>query len=129
MSEDTRMSAPVRPQAAVLVTGGSRGIGRAICLALADLGMPVYVNYARDEAAAHATCALVEEAGGLARPLQGAVDDPQAVQAMFERIRADGCWVHTLVNNAGFCGRSGLSSLARMVCRFVMPAFFAFSPM
>lgn len=101
MSEDTRVSAPARPQAAVLVTGGSRGIGRAICLSLADLGMPVYVNYARDEAAAHATCALVEEAGGRARPLQGAVDDPQAVQAMFERIRADGCWVHTLVNNAG----------------------------
>lgn len=86
---------------AILVTGGSRGIGRAACEALADLGRPIYVNYARDRAAADATCALVEQAGGRARPLQGAVDDPAAVQAMFEQVRADGHWVHTLVNNAG----------------------------
>ena len=71
---------------AILVTGGSRGIGRAACEALADLGRPIYVNYARDRAAADATCALVEQAGGRARPLRGAVDDPAAVQAMFEQV-------------------------------------------
>ncbi|MCW7540421.1 3-oxoacyl-ACP reductase FabG [Aquabacterium sp. A7-Y] len=95
-------STPAAPaERAVLVTGGSRGIGRAACVALADLGQVIYVNYARDRAAADATCALVEQAGGRARPLQGAVEDPAAVQAMFEQIRADGHWVHTLVNNAG----------------------------
>lgn len=91
----------VQPARAILVTGGSRGIGRAACVALADLGMPIYVNYAKGRAAADETCALVEQAGGQARPVQARVDDPAEVQAMFDQIRADGHWVHTLVNNAG----------------------------
>src|SRR6218665_1273252 len=82
---------------AILVTGGSRGIGRAACVVLADLGPPIYVNYARDRAAADETCALGEQAGGR----KALVEDRAEVQAMFEKIRADGHWVHTLVNNAG----------------------------
>ena len=47
-----------------LVTGGSRGIGRGICLRLARAGAWVAVNYTADEAAARETLAMIEAAGG-----------------------------------------------------------------
>ena len=49
-----------------LVTGGSRGIGRAVCVLFARLGAKVCVNYVRDEAAAQETVALIQKAGGVA---------------------------------------------------------------
>jgi 3-oxoacyl-[acyl-carrier protein] reductase len=51
---------------AALVTGGSRGIGRAVCVLFGRLGARVCVNYVRDEAAARETVTLVEQAGGRA---------------------------------------------------------------
>ena len=47
-----------------LVTGGSRGIGRAVCLELARRGYPLLINYANSEAAACETLQAVEAAGG-----------------------------------------------------------------
>ncbi len=90
-----------KPQKAILVTGGSRGIGRAICLALADMGLPIFVNYQKNQQEAEATCALIVEAGGKAVPVAAQVGNPEDVQRMFDFIREQNCWVHTLVNNAG----------------------------
>ena len=82
-----------------LVTGGSRGIGRAICVELAKLGAKVLVNYAGNEAAAQQTVQLVKDAGGDAVPMKFDVADRAQVDAAFEQIKAGG--LHILVNNAG----------------------------
>lgn len=95
------MDKTTRPQKAILVTGGSRGIGRAICLALADLEMPVFVNYARQRDAALQTCAALADAGATGIPVHADVADQEQVTRMFAEIREQGYWVHTLVNNAG----------------------------
>ena len=65
-----------------LVTGGSRGIGRAICLALAEDGADVAVNYRRDAAAASETVAAIEALGRKARAYQASVDDFDALSVM-----------------------------------------------
>ena len=91
----------IRPQKAALVTGGGRGIGRAICLALGAGGIPIFVNYRSDAAAAAEVCRLIRDGGGTAEPIQADVADRAAVQAMFAAVRARGFWVQTLVNNAG----------------------------
>jgi len=84
-----------------LVTGGSRGIGRAISVELGRGGATVVVNYAGNEAAARETCALVEAAGGKAEARRFDVADAAACQAVIEEtIQAHG-GLHILVNNAG----------------------------
>ncbi|MFZ2050940.1 MAG: 3-oxoacyl-ACP reductase FabG [Solirubrobacteraceae bacterium] len=84
-----------------LVTGGSRGIGAAIGLALAAEGWAVGVNYRSDRAAAEATVSQIEQAGGRALALQGDVTDPQQIEAAFERLSDELGPVLVLVNNAG----------------------------
>lgn len=85
-----------------LVTGGSRGIGRAICLDLAKHGAKVVINYAGNEAAAAETAKTIKDAGG-ADPvvMQFDVSDSAAVDAAFKTIKADLGGLHILVNNAG----------------------------
>lgn len=84
-----------------LVTGGSRGIGRAIAVELAKGGATVVVNYAGNEAAALEACALVEQAGGRAEARRFDVGDPEACkQAVDEVVKAHG-GLHVLVHNAG----------------------------
>lgn len=87
----------------VLVTGGSRGIGRAICTALAAKGYPVIINYASNEAAANETKALIEANGGTAELLPFDVSDEASVDEALEGW-ADNHpddYVGILVNNAG----------------------------
>ena len=67
-----------------LVTGGSRGIGRAICTALAAKGYPVIINYASNEAAANETKALIEANGGTAELLSLDVSDEVSVDKALE---------------------------------------------
>jgi 3-oxoacyl-[acyl-carrier protein] reductase len=92
---------------AALVTGGSRGIGRAICLELARQGARVAVNYQSNAALAEAVVAEIAAAGGEAFAIQGDVaegDDAAAlVKATVERFGA----LDILVNNAGIT-RDGL---------------------
>lgn len=86
---------------AVLVTGGSRGIGAAAALQLAQRGHAVAVNYTRDAAAADALVARIRVGGGQALALQADVADAAQVKAMFERIDCELPRLSGLVNNAG----------------------------
>jgi len=84
-----------------LVTGASRGIGRAIALRLAAAGADVVVNYLRDAAAAEETVRRVREAGGSARPLAFDVGDAAAVRAGVADVVDREGRLDILVNNAG----------------------------
>ncbi len=94
-----------------VVTGGSRGIGRAICIRLASMGALVYINYVSRSAAAEETRAIIQEAGGRAEIICFDVAESEAVQNAFKIIIADAGSVDILVNNAGIT-RDGL--MARM---------------
>ncbi|RRD59400.1 3-oxoacyl-ACP reductase FabG [Tannerella forsythia] len=86
-----------------LVTGGSRGIGRAICTALAAKGYPVIINYASNEVAAEETKALIEANGGTAELLSFDVSDETSVDKALEEWAEKHTDDHIgiLVNNAG----------------------------
>lgn len=86
-----------------LVTGGSRGIGRAVALRLAARGYTVVINYKSNEAAARETLQAIEAAGGRAELLPFDVARPEAIEAALaawqERHPED--YISVLVNNAG----------------------------
>ena len=84
-----------------LVTGGSRGIGAAICTELAAAGAEVAVNYARDASAANAVCDAVREAGGSAHSVQGDVSTAEGAAALVDAVESDIGPIAVLVNNAG----------------------------
>ena len=84
-----------------LVTGGSRGIGRAICVALARRGATVIVNYAGREDAARETAELVGAAGGTAAVVQFDVADGPQVTDAIKQLGKDHGGLDVLVNNAG----------------------------
>ena len=84
-----------------LVTGGSRGIGRAIAEALASDGYAVGVNFVSNEGAAKDTVESIESAGGKAITVQADVADSEQVDAMFTQVEESLGPVVALVNNAG----------------------------
>lgn len=87
----------------ILVSGGSRGIGRSICVRLANMGMPIVINYNSNALAAEETKRLVEEAGGTAELLPFDVADSKAVDGAlmkWEETHPDD-YIAVLVNNAG----------------------------
>ncbi|HVO21971.1 MAG TPA: 3-oxoacyl-[acyl-carrier-protein] reductase [Anaeromyxobacter sp.] len=85
-----------------LVTGASRGIGRAVATTLARGGATVALNYAGNEAAAAEALRMVEEAGApRAQLFRFDVADPAACAAAVESIVAEWGGLHVLVNNAG----------------------------
>jgi 3-oxoacyl-[acyl-carrier protein] reductase len=88
-----------------LVTGGGRGIGRAIAMALADGGADVAVAYRRDEESAAATVKEIEGLGRKARAYAADVGDPSAVEALVSAAMGDFGFVDILVNNAGVASR------------------------
>jgi 3-oxoacyl-[acyl-carrier protein] reductase len=90
----------LKDQVAV-VTGGSRGIGKAIVEALAREGAKVAFVYKGSEEAARKLEADITAAGGLAKAYQGDVSDPAAAERIVEAVLADWGRVDILVNNAG----------------------------
>ncbi len=86
-----------------LVTGGSRGIGRAICVKLAQMGCHVIINYVSNEQEALKTLQLVEEAGSTGELLKFDVSNNAETVAAIEAWQAahKGEFIEILVNNAG----------------------------
>jgi 3-oxoacyl-[acyl-carrier protein] reductase len=106
-----RLSTPVRATSTlqmvaenakvVLVTGASRGLGRAIAVEMGSKGQKVIVNYAGSEDAANETVEMVKAAGGDAVAIQANCADPDDIKKMFEAaVEAFGT-VDVLINNAG----------------------------
>jgi 3-oxoacyl-[acyl-carrier protein] reductase len=95
------MSDPDFENKTVLVTGGSRGIGRACCRRLARAGARVAVNYRSRQDEARETARLVENAGGQAMIVEGDVADERSVAAMVARVNDQLGAIDMLVNNAG----------------------------
>lgn len=90
-----------------LVTGGSRGIGRAVCLELARLGAGVAVNFAGNETAAAETVAACRSLGAEAVAIRADVSDPAACDEMVKEVLSTFGRLDILVNNAGIT-RDGL---------------------
>jgi 3-oxoacyl-[acyl-carrier protein] reductase len=88
-----------------LVTGGGRGIGRAVSVALAEDGADVAVNYRRDEQAADETVADIEKLGRRAAKYHASVDSWDQDEAMVNAVLSDFGGVDILVNNAGIASR------------------------
>lgn len=84
-----------------LVTGGSRGVGRAVAVRLAADGARVAVTFRRDAQAAEEVVAQIAAAGGTARAWQASIDDAEAVAAMADSVHAELGPVDLLVSNAG----------------------------
>jgi 3-oxoacyl-[acyl-carrier protein] reductase len=84
-----------------IVTGGSRGIGRATSVALAQAGALVLVNYRSNEEAAGETVRLIEETGGQAERIAFDVADPDSVDRHIKEVAARHGRIDILVNNAG----------------------------
>ena len=87
-----------------IVTGGGRGIGAATCIALANAGYDICVNYATDQESAETTAEKCRELGAGALTIKADVSDSNAVQAMFDQCDAAFGAPALLVNNAGIIG-------------------------
>jgi 3-oxoacyl-[acyl-carrier protein] reductase len=92
---------------AVLVTGGSRGIGRACCQRLAKAGARVAINYLARKDDARETARLVESGGGQAMIVQADVADERSVEAMVAQVNNQFGPIEMLVNNAGIFELAG----------------------
>ena len=92
----------------VLITGASRGIGRATALEFVKNGWQVAVNYNKSEAAAKTLCDEITAFGGFAKAYQADVSDNAAVLSMVAAVIADFGGIDALVNNAGIAPVQGL---------------------
>jgi len=86
-----------------IVTGGSRGLGKAICRSLAAEGAKVAVNYVHSADKAQAVADAITAAGGAAGPFQADVADEAAVVDLFDRVGEALGPVDVVINNAAYC--------------------------
>ena len=84
-----------------LVTGASRGIGKAIALSLASQGAKVAINYSSSDDAALEVCDIIRKNGGTAEIFKARVNEEEEVESMFSSIEEKLGSVDILVNNAG----------------------------
>jgi 3-oxoacyl-[acyl-carrier protein] reductase len=94
-----------------LVTGGSRGIGAAIALALADAGADVAINYRTNAAAAESVAFAVAAAERRAITVAADVSNGAAVAGLIRRVEAELGPIDILINNAGIAIRRGIDDL------------------
>ncbi|MEX0664883.1 MAG: SDR family oxidoreductase [Acidimicrobiia bacterium] len=90
---------------AALVTGGNRGIGAAIAIALAEDGADVAIAYRRDEESAAETVAAIRATGRRGEAHQASVDDPAECERLVETVLGDFDHVDVLVHSAGIASR------------------------
>ncbi len=90
-----------------LITGGGRGIGKAIAVGLAADGADVAINYRRDDEAARETVGEIEGLGRKAAAYKASIDNIDQDQAMVDDVLATFGHVDILVNNAGIASRGG----------------------
>jgi 3-oxoacyl-[acyl-carrier protein] reductase len=90
----------------VLVTGGSKGIGRACIEAFAQQGANVIINYARDEEGAQETADAASKHGVKTLLVQTDISDNTQVAAMFAKIKTEFSSIDVLVNNAGITAKN-----------------------
>lgn len=84
-----------------LVTGGSRGIGRAIALELSKNGATVIINYSKDEKGAEATIKEIQEKGGYAKSIKADIKDYNSAKEVIDFVINNFGKIDILVNNAG----------------------------
>lgn len=86
-----------------LITGGSRGLGRAICTEVAKMGIPVIINFQSNETAAQQVKAAIEEEGGSAELMHFDVSKPEEIEAALDKWQDEHPedYIAYLVNNAG----------------------------
>jgi 3-oxoacyl-[acyl-carrier protein] reductase len=94
-----------QPQRVALVTGGGRGIGRGISLALGQAGACVAVNYTKDGAAAEDTVAEILSGGGTAQAFQADIGDPDACARLAAEVTAAFGAPDLVVHNGGVASR------------------------
>lgn len=97
---------PLQPKSVALITGGSRGIGRAICLELARNGHYVIINYHSNQKAAADTLALIHQTGGQGETICFDVADPEETGENIEVLLTRHEAVDILINNAGVAADS-----------------------
>jgi 3-oxoacyl-[acyl-carrier protein] reductase len=95
-----------------IVTGGNRGIGRAISLELAQKGVSVAVNFNSNADSANAVVEEIRQASGKAIPIQAQVSDPKAVRGMVDTVVDNFGGVDYLINNAGIMGETQFLKIA-----------------
>lgn len=119
-------ASPTPPRRA-LVTGATRGIGRAVALALAAEGHETWVNYRGDRERAEALCAEIATQGGRAHPIAFDVRDGDATRAALDTLLEGGA-ISIVVNNAGISRDAAFPSLSREdwdeVTRTTLDGFF-----
>ena len=94
-----------------LVTGASRGIGKAVALALAEAGCHVVVNYKREQSAAQQVATAIREIGRGCSAVQADISVPSEVERLIGQAEAAFGEVHILVNNAGIAESKPISDL------------------
>jgi 3-oxoacyl-[acyl-carrier protein] reductase len=96
----------------VVITGGSRGIGKAIAISLSKKGAKVAVNYSSGADAADKVISEIEGMGGKAMKVKADVSKPSEVRAMFQTVLERFGRVDVLVNNAGTAGKPQLLEIS-----------------
>jgi 3-oxoacyl-[acyl-carrier protein] reductase len=105
------MAAPTLTTRTALVTGASRGIGKAIAIALAEAGADVAVNYRRRKDEAVATVAAIKQLGRRSAALAADVSDARDVAAMVSSVEQALGPIDILINNAGIAVRHSLEDI------------------
>jgi len=122
------MNGSSRNRCRALITGGGRGIGAAIAVALAEVGHPVILNYRSNDATAEAVKARIEAAGGSAELCRFDVADAAASSAAIEQLLQDERPIGVLVNNAGIARDNAFPAMSRddwsAVTRTSLDGFF-----